>query len=121
MHQNVFKANKIVEVRLHYFLGASPAAVSHRTGIFYVNPYVWPTLTDDQKYQTIYHEIGHLALGTDNEILADAYSHKEYTKNKKRSLKSTVFFLQKILHPEHPRVIKQLERAKKTDQKRKRK
>lgn len=113
-------ANKITAVELHWDLGTSPAAVNPRTGVFYVNPYMWGSLTSDEKDQIVAHEMGHIMARTTDEIKADAYAHKVYTsgkKGKKRSLKSTVFLLQKILTPGDPRIEAQLKRAKKTDRK----
>jgi hypothetical protein len=99
-------------------LGNSPAAVNPSTGILYINPLIWPRLSEDEKDQIIFHELGHLKGYTTNEMKADEIAHQLYTsgkEGKKRSLKSTVYLLQKILPSNHPRIEAQLLRAEKTD------
>ncbi len=103
----------------HADLGESPAAVNRETGVMYINPDF--KLTGDQWYFIMLHEMGHLAEQTKDELTADAWAHKQYLKEKKRSLKESVFALTDLLtfqkEEDFIRARYQLERAKNADSK----
>ncbi len=103
----------------HADLGESPAAVNRETGVMYINPNF--KLTSDQWYFIMLHEMGHLKEQTKDELTADAWAHKQYLKESKRSLKESVFALTDLLtfqkDEDFIRARYQLERAKNADSK----
>lgn len=107
-------ATKVRGVRYRNDLGNSPAAVGRTTGIIFINPRIWPTLTKDEQYFIICHEWAHIKGQLMDEKKTDALAFKRYVKSG-RSLKATIYALAKILDLENPRVAAQLYRARKYD------
>ena len=107
-------AKEVTGVQWRYDLGNSPAAVGRTTGIIFLNPYTWPTLTKDEQYFIICHEWAHIKGQLMDETKTDALAFKKYVKSG-RSLKASIYALAKILDNENPRIASQLYRARKYD------
>lgn len=79
------------------FMYGTPAAVSHDTGILYINSELFDKLTPFQKEFVKQHEIGHYRLQTHNEFRADRYAFNKLVGKYKRSLKQSIGTLETIL------------------------
>lgn len=103
-------AKKIVDVQTSYMLGESPAAVDRVTGILYINPFIYPMMSEEEKKFVIEHECAHIdGQLIDEEATDELASARHFRKG--NSLMATVFSLAKILPAGHPRIEKQLLRA----------
>ncbi|NCC99978.1 MAG: hypothetical protein EOL95_09815 [Bacteroidia bacterium] len=78
-------------------LGNSPAALSRKDGVIYINGPYFDKFTDFQKKFIVLHEMGHHYLNTDNEIKADAYAFAHLAGTEFRSLKQAVATIEKTL------------------------
>ena len=95
-------------------IGESPAAVNLRSGILYINPYVFFSYPPEWRRFILLHEKGHYVLQTFDEQKADAYAFHHYQKEG-RTLKDAVLSLKKVLDKDRPdhadRIKVQLEKA----------
>lgn len=79
------------------FMYGTPAAVSHDTGILYINSELFDKLTPFQQEFVKQHEIGHYRKNTHNEFIADRYAFNKLAGKYKRSLKQSIETLETIL------------------------
>lgn len=88
-------------------LGGSIAGVHPETGRLFINKPLAQQmqLNADVMFFIMLHEMGHLALQTDDEAAVDAWAHREYMK-RGYSLKQSVFALTRILRFSKPEDIK---------------
>mgnify|MGYP000060603389 CR=1 FL=1 len=61
-------------------LGSTPAAVNIRTGVLYINPRVFNSLSKAHKVFVLAHELGHWELQTKDEFAADKYAFAIYSR-----------------------------------------
>jgi hypothetical protein len=99
-------------------LGASPAMVDPKTGIMYANAAMLKNMKPEHIKFIFWHEEGHLALQTSDELAVDDYAFKKYAKAK-LPLSESVKVLCQVLHEDNPghyyRMYEALERAKDYD------
>jgi hypothetical protein len=74
----------------------SPAFCNRSTGELYINTPYFERLNRNQQFYVLLHELGHIALQTEDENKADAYASEIYTK-KGYPLSESVKALSKVL------------------------
>ena len=79
------------------FMYGTPAAVSHQSGILYINDELYDQLTPFQKEFVKQHEIGHYRKQTHDEFEADRYAFNKLAGKYKGSLKQSIGTLEAIL------------------------
>ena len=83
----------------HPQLQDCPAGTYRYTGLIVINPQLFDRLTPFQQRFTLYHELGHINLQTDDEILADGYDFDQLAGTEFRSMKQCLEFLDELLEP----------------------
>ena len=84
------------------FMQDTPAAVNRDTGIIYINPVLYATLTPFQQKFVLQHELGHYRLQTSSELKADAYAFAQLAGTEFRSLKQSLGCISEILGKDNP-------------------
>ncbi len=87
----------------------TPAAVSHQTGILYINDELYDKLTPFQKEFVKQHEIGHCRKQTHDEFEADKYAFNKLVGKYKCSLKQSIGTLEAILDGDDAEHAKRIE------------
>lgn len=107
-------ATGITSIRFVSGIGKTPARVNRETGELQLNAETWAKLDPDHRYFILLHELGHVALQTQDELKADEFAFKHYAR-KGRSLKKSISGLTHYLgfnRPEHyDRLYAQFNRA----------
>jgi len=88
---------KELEIQYTEDIGSTPAAVDRFAGVLYINPSIFPKLTDFQKKFIIAHEEGHYYLDTSDEFKADEYAFNKLAGTEFQSLKQAVNCLPQVL------------------------
>lgn len=91
------------------FMYGTPAAVSHQSGILYINDELFDRLTPFQKEFVKQHEIGHYRKQTHDEFEADRYAFNKLAGKYKRSLKQSIGTLEAILDGDDAEHAKRIE------------
>lgn len=107
-------AQTISKITRRFDLGATPARVNRSTGEMYINAFMWPRLTPEQRIFIMLHELGHVKLQTSDEFAADAFAFKKYA-DMGYSLKASITALSRVLpftnQEQRDRLVAQYDRA----------
>lgn len=102
-------AKKVTGWTWHPGLGNSPAAVSRSTGMLFLNPRIWPNLTDAEKRFILEHEFAHIRGRVTDELATDRLAFAKYVKHPQHSLRAAMSALIKNFNFNNPEHMARLE------------